>query len=390
MKVGLMPEEGSEEIRQRRRHSIKWNNYPNDTIPLWVADMDLFAPTSVTSVLSEAIRRSDLGYPSKELYDSYLDAINRWTKRRFGYLYERENLEPIGDIVQAIYWAVSTLPGNAVIFASPAYPPFFRSVRESKKDIVTTEMQQIDGVFRIDIDDLEEKALHNRGSILLLCNPHNPTGRVLEEEELKEITDVAMENGLWIISDEIHRDIVFDGHRHIPTASISPQVAQRTVSLISGSKTFNLAGLHAAALHIPSGTPSELMRSIPKGLLSGPSSLGLLAGATAFENEEAWLSQTLNYIDDNRKLLAEFAGEYDLRATIPQGTYMSWIDFAPQLQSSQAESAHRLLLDRARLALSSGEEFLPQGGTPYARMNLATSHQVLKESLDRLKPLLHT
>ncbi len=385
-----MTEESSEEIRQRRLDSIKWTNYPIDTIPLWVADMDLFVPASVAQALTDAIKRSDLGYPSKELYDRYLDSINNWTQKRFGYLYERENLEPIGDVVQAIYWTVSTLPGEAVILASPAYPPFFRSIRESNKDTITTEMRQIDGLYRMDINDLQEKARQNRGGILLLCNPHNPTGRVLEEAELKEITDIALENDLWIVSDEIHRDIVFDGHRHIPTASISPEVAKRTVSLISGSKSFNLAGLHAAALHIPSGTPSEAMRSIPKGLLSGPSSLGLLAGTTAFENEEDWLAQTLNYIDKNRRLLSEFAKTHDLRATIPQGTYMSWIDFKPQLQSSQAESAHQLLLDRAKLALSGGEEFLPQGGQSYARMNLATSHQVLKESLDRLKPILYT
>ncbi len=382
-----MSDESSQEIRQRRKDSTKWNNYPEDTVPLWVADMDLFVPASVMSELSEAVNRSDLGYPSKRLYDRYLNAINTWTYERFGYLYEQEQLEPIGDIVQAIYWAVSTLPGDAVIFASPAYPPFFRSVKESNKTIVTTEMQLIDGVYRMNMDDLKESARQSPGSILLLCNPHNPTGRVLEEEELQQITDIAMDYDLWIISDEIHRDIVFDGHRHIPTASISPEVARRTISLLSASKTFNLAGLHAAALHIPSGKPRQLMQSIPKGLLSGPSSLGLLAGAVAFENEKTWLSRTLEYLDSNRRLLAAFAKEYELNATIPQGTYMSWIDFSHKLSLDNL-SAYQFLLNYAKLALSNGEDFLPLKGMSYARLNLATSHQVLEESLDRLKPFL--
>ncbi|SHE29709.1 cystathione beta-lyase [Ferrithrix thermotolerans DSM 19514] len=379
-----MLNENPDQIRERRGLSVKWNSYEKDVIPLWVADMDLPTPPEVTQTLLDTISRSDLGYPSKQLYDRYLTSLNHWSEDHFGYSYKADELEPVGDVVQAIYWATKQLPGDSVIFLTPAYPPFFRAVKESGKEAVTSQMPLLAGSYQIDMEDLREKVRKHPNSILLLCNPHNPTGRVFTRAELESLAEMALENDLWVISDEIHRDILFEDHVHIPFSSISPEVEARTVSLISGSKTFNIAGLHAAAVHIPAGTPSETMRLIPKGLLSGPSSLGMLASAVAFETSGTWLNDTLNYISHNREALSDFSTASKVNAAIPEGTYMSWIDLAPHLPADD-DNAYEYLLREAKLALSPGLDFLPVGGETHVRINLATSHQTIEESLRRLK-----
>lgn len=378
--------ESPEAIRNRRSHSIKWNNYPQDVIPLWVADMDLPLSDNIVNSLITATKNSDLGYPSAQLQQRFLAAVSSWSSRNFAVSYPTSELEGVSDIVQAIYWSISALSSQSVIVPTPSYPPFFKAVTDQGKALIKTRMISDDGIsYSLDMDHFSEVAKHNKGEVLLLCSPHNPTGKVFSQEELSEIAKICTDNDLWIVSDEIHRDIVFE-NKHTPTA-LAPEVnREKVVTLISASKTFNLAGLHAAAIHIPSGTARDRFAKTPKHLLSGPSLPGLLASAVALESDSLWLERAAEQINANRILLSEFASEHSIQTTTPEGTYMAWMNLEGRTPSHT--SAYDHLLTNAKVALGVGTDFDPDHGQFFVRINLATSQTVVEEALNRIAKAL--
>lgn len=380
MEQGLL-----EEMYERRRRSLKWTAYPQGIVPAWVADMDLPLAQEVIDAIIHAAENSDLGYPSALLSDEYLSAMSAWGLKRFGYEFPTAEMSPIGDVVQGIYWALATLTSTVkkVVTFTPAYPPFFRAITELNLELVDCPLVVRSNRYEIDVDAYRQAAQEARGGVLLLCSPHNPTGRLWSREELRILSDEAIRNEMTIISDEIHRDLVLGTTKHLATASISPDVANITVTLLSASKTFNLAGLHAAALHAPPSLAKK-MATIPKGLLSGPSLLGMETAVVAYRFCAAWLDETLSVLRSNRDRVASWAQSLGIENYPPEATYMHWMRLE---YPGRFQNAYEYLLSQARVALSPGADFDPRAAQ-FVRMNLATTPAVLEEILTRIEDLV--
>lgn len=376
-----------DEVYHRRRRSLKWTAYPQGVVPAWVADMDLPLAHNVVETIVRAAEDSDLGYPSAMLNDEYLSAMSIWGLERYGYEFPTSEMSPIGDVVQGIYWALATLTSTIkkVLTFTPAYPPFFRAISELGLELVDCPLIARSNRYEIDADAYIRAARETRGGVLLLCSPHNPTGRLWSPEELRLITDEALRNEITIVSDEIHRDLVLEGTKHTATASISTKVAENTVTLLSASKTFNLAGLHAAALHAPRSLAAQ-MATIPKGLLSGPSLLGMETAIVAYQSCAAWLEETIGILRTNRDHVAHWAHSIGIDSYPPEATYMHWMRIQ---HPGGFQNSYDYLLEGAGVALSPGSDFDPRA-TQFVRMNLGTTPGVLAELLSRIEALVKT
>ncbi len=378
-----------ERIRSRRKYSVKWTEHPQEILPAWIADMDFGIPPLVKEGLAEAIELSEIGYAPYKLTLDYLEAFSAWQLEQHHVSMDSSDMIPLTDVIQGFYLAIDTLCAKdaGVLFLTPSYPPFFTSVNATKRRLVTSELVLSDRRYQIDFDDFANKAKQaGNGGAILLCNPHNPTGRVFDREELSQIAQIALSNKLWIISDEIHADLCYEGSVHTPIIAISPEVASRCVTLSSASKSFNLAGLHTAVLH--AGSPEILARlnSMPAGLRGSPGSLGLLAGKIAFGASAAWLKETVLKLDSNRKLLFASLEPYkhQVKSVIPEATYLAWLDFS---QSQLKPTAQHYLLEKGHIALNPGETFF-EGGTDFARLNFATEAELIPEMIKRITSCL--
>jgi cystathionine beta-lyase len=376
-------------IRSRRKYSVKWTEHPKEILPAWIADMDFGIPPLVKEGLTEAIELSEIGYAPHKLTLDYLEAFSNWQFEQHQVSMSSSNMIALTDVIQGFYLAIDTLCAKdaGVLFLTPSYPPFFSSVNATKRKLVTSELVLHDRRYQIDFDDFADKAKEaGSGGAILLCNPQNPTGRVFDREEISLIAQIALSNNLWIISDEIHADLRYEGSIHTPIMAIAPEVAERCVTLSSASKSFNLAGLHTAVLH--AGSPEILTRlnSIPAGLRGSPGSLGLLAGKIAFGTGAAWLKETLIKLDSNRKSLFALFEPYrnQFRSEIPEATYLAWLDFS---QSQLKPTAQQYLLEKGRVALNPGEAFI-EGGTDFARLNFATEAELIPEMFKRITSCL--
>ena len=372
-------------IRSRRRYSVKWNEYPKEVLPAWIADMDFGIPPLVKEGLAEAIELSETGYAPRKLTLDYLEAFSRWQLEEHKVSMNASEMIALTDVIQGFYLSIEALcaKGAGILFLTPSYPPFFSSVQATNRKVLTSELVLHDRRYEIDFDDFAKKAEQaNPGGAILLCNPQNPTGRVFSTKELESIAQIALSNDLWIISDEIHADLCYEGSVHIPIMSVAPEVANKTVTLSSASKSFNLAGLHTAVLHAGSTEILSRLESIPQGLRGSPGSLGLLAGQIAFSSGQQWLEETLQKLDVNRKLFFELIEPYrdQLRSEMPQATYLAWLDFSGSLLKPTAQ---QYLLEHGHLALNPGENFI-ENVRDFARLNFATEADLIPEMTQRI------
>jgi len=365
--------------RLRTRTSAKWRKYDPDVVPVWVADMDYPIAPAIRDVLSAHADLGDLGYASAVDDDAYRLALVDWLRTRHSWTVPLEHTHTIVDVLQgmAAALAVHTRPGDGIVLQTPAYPPMF--------DIITTaDRRLIDNPLtadhRIDLDLLAHQASDARA--LLLCHPHNPTGRVFTEAELAAVVDIAVTHDLVIISDEIHADLVHDGHRHRPVAAVAG-AADRTVTLTSASKTFGMPGLSCAAVVAPPALLDPIV-GLPKGLLGHPSVVGLRAGCAAWRHAHDWLDAARSHIAANLHHAVDRLGSAGLGVSMPDATYLLWID-CRQLGWSD-EPAERFLHE-ARVAFSPGPDF-GANGAGFVRLNVATGRAVLDLALDRALALV--
>lgn len=374
----------AQEIRTRRRSSAKWERYGPHALPLWVADMDLEIMPEIRAAIIETVDASDLGYPSTSLINGYLASLVRWTSSRYHQELDPDALVPLSNVVQGAYWAVREAgQSEELVVLTPSYPPFLALGPKLGHRLHEVAMIESEDTHLIDFDAFSSACEAARGGVFLLVNPHNPTGRVFTGDELRTLAEIALEHDLWIISDEIHRDLISEG-THTPLATLSTEIAARTITLLSASKTFNLAGLHCAAIHIPSEMRERLDR-LPRGLLSGPSLPGLIASTVAFDQGEQWLNETMDLIKVNRSEVSSWAPGIGAHSFPPQGTYLNWLRFDGHGDVDVAD----LLLAHCGVALSPGREYL-RDSTAYARLNLATSTEVMTEALERVSEFLAT
>lgn len=368
----------------RRRSGEKWQEYPGeDVLSAWVADMDFPAAPPIRQALAGMVESSDLGYPMA-LDPRGLPTLlaERWA-RRFGWRFEPERVEVLTDVVQGMYVGLLAYSeeGQGTLIQPPIYPPFLQAARETRRRAALCELVQGPDGYEIDFDALEA-ALSADVRTIMLCNPHNPTGRVFTRAELERIAELAVARDLVVLSDEIHAELVFPGQAHIPIATLGPEIERRTVTFTSASKAFNIAGLRCAFAIFGSAELQRRYNELPRHVRGGIGTMGLEATRVAWTQCDGWLADALAYMAGNRDFLAEFVKRElpGVRHVPPQATYLAWLDCR---ELGVGDDPFRFFLERARVALSSGRRFGP-GGEGFVRVNFATSRNILSEVLERM------
>lgn len=385
-----------EELRSRT--SMKWRAYPPEVLPLWVAEMDTELAPAVRDALIATLDRGDTGYPAGHVY---AEALGRFADERWGwsdYSVGRTSIVP--DVMMGIVEVIRLISDahDAVIVTPPVYPPFYAFATSAERTIVEAPLGTD---LRIDLGSLADAFVraktYGAHPVFLLSNPHNPTGVVHTRAELEAIAALAREHGVRVVSDEIHAPLVLPGAQFTPFLAVAG--GENAFALMSASKGWNLAGLKAA-LAIAGPESAADLRRMPEEVSHGPSHLGIIAHAAAYDDRSGWLDDLIAALDANRSLLAERikAQLPSVRYTPPEGTYLAWLDFravgfdddtpldSPGIVSDLAGPA-RFLVDEARVALSSGHVF-GTGGAGCARLNFATSPAILNEALDRMAAAL--
>lgn len=369
------------------RQSLKWRRYEPDVIPLWVADMDFPVAPCVQRVMEKSTAKGDYGYALRDGDQPAMAASKAFACRmeqKFGWRVDPADTLVINDLVQALFASVIafTDPGDAVAMQTPIYPPFRDAVRDTGRRIVANPMPDDGRRFVIDAKDLAER-LDGNVKLLFLCNPHNPTGRVLERAELEKLAQLAAEKDLIVISDEIHSDIIFDGRRHIPFASISDEAASRTVTLTSATKSYGFAGLRCGVAHFGSKSLKQRFEArIHPRLLGTPGVTGIDATVAAWTSGEPWFAGALDHLQSNRdELIATIGRDLpEVKVRSPEATYLAWLDFSAL---DLTETPYDFFLNKARVALSPGAAFDP-ACERFARLNFATTRPILAEALARM------
>ena len=353
-----------------------------EVLPLWVADMDLPAPESVTEALRRRAAHPIYGYTRYP--DPFFEAISEWLARRHGWHIPRKAIVPIPGVVPALNFLVESLtePGDGVLIQPPVYPPFFRLGKLHGRRLLENPLRYDGERYRIDFDDFRAKA--KEATLFVLCSPHNPVGRVWREEELERLGKICLEEGCLIVSDEIHADIVYPPHRHIPIASLSPEIAHITVTLNAPSKTFNIAGLNTAYAVIPDDSLRRRFEAVLRRYdLTMGNVFGIEALIAAYEGGEAWLEALLGYLKANIDFVTAFLAENipQIRPVPPEATFLMWLDCRGLGMDDKALA--RFFIEKAKLGLNAGVGF-GEGGSGFMRLNVGCPRSTLEEAMARL------
>jgi len=369
--------------RLRRRTGTKWQKYPGDVLPAWVADMDFPVAEPILALLRRTTEDSDLGYPLSRETNGLPEVFVERMQRRFAWTVDPLQVDLLTDVVQGAYIAIEVFsePGDGIVIQTPIYPPFLTAVEETGRRLVENRLLETEDGYRIDFAALED-AIDRRTRVLLLCNPHNPTGRVFTRDELARLAGIAIERDLIVVSDEIHSDLTYPGHRHIPFATLGSEVEARTLTLTSATKAFNIAGARFAVAASGSAEIQERFNSVLSHIRGGLGSLGLAAARVAWTECQDWLDEVLIYLQGNRDFIADFLRtEMPMVGYLPpEATYLAWLDCGElELEPSPME----YFLEHAKVGFSEGENFGEVGRT-FVRMNFATSRRILTEVLERV------
>jgi cystathionine beta-lyase len=375
--------------RLRRRRGEKWALYPPDVLPAWVAEMDFPVAEPIRRALEQALELDDLGYPINPRPQDLPAVFAARMQERFGWRVEPHDVEVLADVVQGVYVAIDrySAAGEGVVVQTPVYPPFLHAVRDTGRRRIESPLVRAPGRARYEIDfDHLGSVIDAETRVLLLCNPQNPTGRTFERAELEALARLALDRELVVVADEIHADLAHDGRRHLPFASLAPEVAARTVTLTSATKAFNVPGLRCAVAHFGSDALRRRFLGMPRPLRGGVGSFGLLATATAWREGQPWLDEVLRYLAGNRERVAAHVAE-SLPGVVthrPEAGFLAWLDCRAL---GLGASPQRFFLEHARVALSAGEAFGPPG-EGFVRLNFATSRAILGEILERMAKAL--
>ncbi len=375
-------------IDRRGTGCYKWDNIRekfgrDDIIPMWVADMDFLSPKPVIDAIKRRAEHGVYGYTIRP--HSYYQSIVDWVKRRHNWDIKPQWIEYSPGVISSINLAIQafTRPGDKVIVQPPVYYPFFDVIRGNRRRLVTNPLRYENGRYHIDFEDLEGK-LDEKVKMLVFCSPHNPVGRVWQRSELSRLSEICRRKKVIIVSDEIHFDLTLEGYRHVPTASISPDIADITLTTISPSKTFNLAGLNNST--VISSNRRMLRRfkaAVENAGLALANVFGIVASEAAYKHGEEWLEQLLKYIQGNVDFLIEYMDEKmpEIRPVKPEGTYLVWLDCRGM--NMNPRNLNQFMVEKAKVGLLEGSIF-GEGGEGFQRMNIACPRKILKEALSRI------
>jgi len=375
-------------IDRRSTNSNKWRKYPPDVLPLWVADMDFASPEPVVRALRERVEHGVYGYgfEGPEFAEVFVDRL----QKRHGWEVSPEAVVLIPGVIPGFNVACRALtrPGDGLLMQLPVYPPILRAPgnHELTRDEALLGRDR-DGRYAADLDAFRA-AIHGRTRAFLLCNPHNPVGRVFTRDELAGMAQICLERDLPIIADEIHCDLLYSGQRHIPMASLGPEIERRTITLMAPSKTFNLAGLKVSVAVIPDAALRERFMAARGDFVQAQVNImGYTAAFAAYRDGDAWLGELLRYLEANRDLLADYVRRHlpGISMTPPEGTYLAWLDC--RSAGPAAADPFTFFLERAKVALNDGALF-GRGGQGFVRLNFGSPRALLTEGLERMRRAL--
>ncbi len=381
-------------IDRRGTASVKWDFAEKlfgvqDIIPMWVADMDFASPPEVVEAVVERAKHGVFGYTA--CTPEYFDAVTGWMGRRHGWAVEKEWIVFSPGVVPALHLLVQafTKPGDRVILQTPVYYPFMMAVERNGREVLRNPLVLENGRYRMDFRDLERKAADPLASLLILCSPHNPVGRLWTADELRRLGDICAVNGVTVIADEIHGDLVLGGRRHVPYAALSPAFLAGSVTCTAPSKTFNLPGLQTSNVIIADPEKRAAFKAaLERSGIYEPNAFGVAALTAAYERGEEWLGALLSYIGENLEFLAGFVDERlpGIRVIEPEATYLAWLD-CRGLGMDRRE-LRRFMREKARVAFDEGYIFGSPEGDGFERINMACPRSVLKEGLERIEKAL--
>lgn len=370
-------------IDRRATNSYKWDSAPEGVLPMWVADMDFRTAPAIIDALQKRVAHGIFGYT--RVPDAYYDAVTSWFSRRHGWNIDREWIIYTSGVVPAVSAVIKalTVPGDKVIVQTPVYNCFFSSIRNNGCEIVSNPLRRTADTYEMDFDALERCAADPCAKVMLLCNPHNPAGRVWTPDELTRLGNICLRNGVTVVADEIHCELVYQGFKYTPFASLSDAFLHRSVTCVSPSKAFNIAGLQIANIvAFDNDLRSRIDKAININEVCDVNPFGVAATIAAYNEGEEWLNQLVDYLHGNYEAMAEFCRRElpEFPITRLEGTYLVWMDCSSLGMPSDA--LEHALLEDARLWLNAGTMYGAEG-EGYMRWNIACPRSVMLDGLNR-------
>lgn len=372
----------------RARGSAKWSGYPEDVLCAPVAEMDYRTAPEVQRELLAATERELYGYPSAAMQADVREALSDWYRRTAQFEVAPERIHSLPDVLKGIELGLRLFnrAGAPVVIPTPSYPPFFAVSATVRLDVVEVPCLRTERRWELDLDGIQRAFAAGAGT-LILCNPHNPLGRVFTREEMAAITEIVDRHRGRVIADEVHAPLTYPDHTWLPYASSSEAAARHTVSLMSASKGWNLAGLKCAQVALHTDADEEAWGTLSPMESHGASTLGLIGNAAAYRHGGAWLRDTMSYLDGIRSQFGELLARElpEIAYLPPEGTYLTWLDCS----RLELPSPQRFFLEQAKVALTDGDQF-GQAARGGVRLNLATSRGVLEEIVERMAKAVRT
>ncbi len=382
------------EIDRRGTYSYKWDSAyryfgTNDLIPLWIADMDFKAPPEVVKALEKRASHGIYGYTKEE--SEHKQPFMNWTKKRYGYEIEEDWIINTPGVVPVICAAIQSLTekGDSVLIQPPVYPPFFSSIQNNDRKLVLNPLKFENGKYEINFEDFESKIKDENVKLFLLCNPQNPVGRVWSIEDLEKILKICNENNVFVVSDEIHGDIIYKDSKFNSVLNLGEKYHDRVIVATAPSKTFNIAGLYYSNIIIPDKSLRDTIQKVFTQLnVSSENVFSIEASKVVYEYGENWLDQLIEYLGETADYVVDFIKEKlpKVKAYKPESTYLMWLDFR-ELFDSQ-EKLMDFLINEAKVGLNDGTTF-SEDYVGFVRLNIASPRNIVKEGLERIENALN-
>ena len=373
-------------VDRRNSNSYKWDSDREDgVLPMWVADMDFCTAPPVIEALGKRVQHGVFGYT--KVPQAYFEATVNWFARRHSFRFDKEWLLFTSGVVPALSAVIKalTVAGDKVLVQQPVYNCFFSSIRNNQCEMVSNDLIYRNGTYSIDFDDFEQKTSDPKVKLFLLCNPHNPAGRAWTKEELTKMGEICLKNQVVIVSDEIHCDLVYEGHRHIPFASINKEFLHHSVTCIAPTKTFNLAGIQVAnILSADEGMRKKIDKALNINEVCEINAFAVEALIAAYNEGEEWLEELKKYLYENYLYLKGFFAQHlpQLPILPLEATYLVWVDCSILKESS--EKITETLLEKEKLRLNEGTMY-GSAGEGFVRINIACPRSLLVEGLNKIK-----
>lgn len=377
-------------VERNNTNCDKWDDCEEefgrkDLIPLWIADMDFQSPPEVIQAIIDRAEHGIYGYTIRTV--EYYRSVANWVKKRHGWDVSIDSICPAPGVVPTLAISILsfTKPGDKILVQSPVYAPFFNMVEENNRGLITNPLIYHNGIFDIDFDDFEKKIKDPEVKMFILCNPHNPVGRVWTKQELLKMGNLCLQYGVMIVSDEIHSDIVYSGNKHIPIASLSPDLASISLTCLAPSKTFNIAGLKTSMVIVEDIAKKKSFLSREHAMnLQNNNVFGIEASLAAYTYGDRWLTELIQYLEGNISFVDQFFKSRvpEIKLVFPEGTYIPFIDCKELgLNSKDLQS---FFVNQAGVAMNNGRDFGIEG-EGFMRMNIAAPRGIIQSALERME-----